>query len=199
MKQNVMKAVSALLVLCMTLTLFSATAFAVDYTTVYVDSTAEYQDGAPPEATKGAVYKTLADAAAAIDNYKYYVYINDSAWTLTENTEIVTNANFYLRNAEDHELTIDLNGHTLTLGRCNFQNYGTLNIIDSSQDKGGKIARTVNPLIDNYGTLNLSDAALETTGSIAVRTQANSVTNMKSGTLTSSTYPIYVVGANPEL
>ena len=196
MKQNVMKAVSVLLVLCMTLTLFSATAFAVDYTTVYVDSTTEYQNGAPPAATEGAVYKTLADAANAIDSVRYYVYINDSNWTLTENTEIVTNANFYLRNAEDHELTIDLNGHTLTLGRCNFQNYGTLNIIDSSQDKGGKIVRTVNPLIDNYGTLNLSDAAFETTGTIAVRTQANSVTNMRSGTLTSSTYPIYVVGAN---
>ena len=73
--------------------------------------------------------------------------------------------------AEDENVTINLNGHVLSLGKKSLTNKGTLTIQDDSQNQEkGKIASTSTPAIQNNGTLTVKDnVTIETTNSIAVR------------------------------
>jgi len=60
----------------------------------------------------------------------------------------------------DKDLTIDLNNHTFSTSR-KIINSNTLNIIDDSQDKNGKIITGSSiDLIDNSGTLNVRDVEI---------------------------------------
>ena len=87
---------------------------------------------------------------------------------------------------EDQNVTINLNGHVLSLGKNSLTNEGTLTI-------QGKITSTSTPAIQNNGTLTVkNNVTIETTNSIAVRggNDASSFT-LEEGTITGKTYGFY--------
>ena len=95
---------------------------------------------------------------------------------------------------EDQNVTINLNGHVLSLGKKSLTNKGTLTIQDDPQNQEkGKIASNSNPAIQNGGTLTVKDnVTIETTGAMAVKgTKSTSSFTLEDGTITGKTYGFY--------
>ncbi len=104
-------------------------------------------------------YDTLGDAVAAAESGAVIVLMKDT----TEHVNI----------ARDKDITIDLNGKTLSGGSNNevaaLTNYGTVVVTDSSTDKSGTIKRedvadttgTTYYVIKNLGTMTIEQANVE--------------------------------------
>ena len=194
MRRNLSKLCALLVALSMVVAMFPTTVLAAspDGVTMYVDSTATYDT--PPARAEGAVYKTLADAAAKVETYKDTIYIRDKNWDITEDFTLEKPAaTFKLRIAEDSSLTIDLKGNELNLNTIPLVNDGQLSVTDSTG--GGVFSSNANPTIDNYGTLSIH-ADIASTKSMAVKCEAGSELKMEAGTLTGTAYSIYVAGGN---
>ena len=177
--------------LAMTLSLLPVTAGAAeDGVTMYINSSASYENDTPPERAEGAVYKSLADAARAVTTTKDIVIIQDTKWTFTTDFTLEKPAaKFKLRVAESQSLTVDIQGCTVDLNNMALQNYGTLTVTDSTTGGSGTLKSTAYPVIENYGSATVSGkVTVATTGSMAVKgTKSTSTFVLENGTLTGKT------------
>jgi len=95
--------------------------------------------------TQNKVYKSLQTAVSEANN--------QDVIQLTDDTNISYEVEIY----DDVNITLDLNGYTLS-GYSAINNYGTVRIINSDEDNQALLRNnSILPLISNYGILSIED------------------------------------------
>ena len=144
-------------------------------------------------------YKTWKEIKKAISNV---------ATNVTETTKVTILNDFYmpeeLEIKNGQKITLDLNGKTVTT-MSKIVNRGTLEIVDNTEDAGGKILNTNSIGVQNFSNMTITKGTIEAksygiyndSGDLTIGIEDNNVTNMPM--IKSESYGIYKSERSPSI